>query len=262
MKLRLLCAGFLITTGLVAQQKTGIVFYERKQNLHRNVNEEMRAMIPVYRVTKLMLLFTDQQSLFKAVPIDEAPDPFNTRSGSLLKLSGGNLETYFSFGQNKKLTAAELFGDAYLINDTIKMQKWSLSEETKTIAGFICKKAIATTKSFRQSVRIMDAGNTRGQQTPPEPKQVDTEVIAWYAEDLQSPAGPENYLGLPGVILELDIDKGATTFLATAVQPLKDLSQIKEPKKGKKVTQDEYNKEMKRMIENMGSGPIQLRGGQ
>jgi hypothetical protein len=49
--------------------------------------------------------------------------------------------------------------------------------------------------------------------------------------------------------------------LATAVQPLNDLSLIKEPKKGKKVTQEEYNNEMKRMMENMGSGSIQLRSG-
>lgn len=261
MKLRLLCTGFLITTGLLAQQKTGVVIYERKQHLHRNVNEEMRAMIPEYRINKQMLLFTDQQSLYKAVPIDEAPDPFNTRTGSSIKLGGGNQETYFIFGQNKKLTAAELFGDAYLIKDTIKIQKWSLLGETKTIAGFLCRKAITTIKSFRQSVRIMDGGSLSGQQTPPVPKQVDTEVVAWYAEALQSPAGPESYLGLPGVILELDVDKGAITFLATAVQPLNDLSLIKEPKKGKKVTQEEYNNEMKRMMENMGSGSIQLRSG-
>jgi hypothetical protein len=36
---------------------------------------------------------------------------------------------------------------------------------------------------------------------------------------------------------------------------------LKEPKKGRKVTPDEYNNEMKKAIENMRNGPIQIKSG-
>ena len=86
-------------------------------------------------------------------------------------------------------------------------------------------------------------------------------VIAWYALELSSPAGPENYSGLPGVIMELDFDNGATVFLAEEYRKLDNTNQLKEPKKGRKVTQDEYVNETKKVIENMRNGPIQIKSG-
>lgn len=263
MKASLFFTSLLISAvSLQAQKKEGIVIYERKQNMHKTINEEMRVMIPEYKISQHMLLFTDQQSLYKAVPQDEAPDPFGNRGGMAIMLGGRNLETYLHFDENRKIIATDLFGDAYLIGDTIKKQQWTLLDETKTIAGYVCKKAITTTKTFRQSVQLMDASKMPEKPSMPAPKPEETEVITWYAVDLQSPAGPENYTGLPGVILEVDIDKGTTVFLAQDVRPLSDLTQLKAPKKGRKVTPDEYNKEMKRVIANMGSGPLQIRSGQ
>ena len=259
MKLSLLVAGFLVSSSLLAQKKEGILVYERKQNMHRTVNEEMRAMIPEFRSSKHMLIFTEGQSLYKTLPKEEAPDPFSgNRGGMSLNLGGGSSETYFHFGQNKKLMSTDLFGDPYLITDTIKKHDWKLMDETKTIAGFICKKAMTKTKTFRQAMSVVSGSNPAA---PPAPKPEEVEVIAWYATDMASPAGPESYVGLPGVVMELDMDKGATVFTVEDVRPLTNISQLKEPKKGRKVTPEEYSKEMKKAIDNMRSGPIQIRSG-
>lgn len=259
MKLSLLLTGFLLSTSLLAQKKEGIVIYERKQNLHRNMGEEMRAMIPEFRTNKQMLIFVDQQSLYKALPEEEAPDPFNSRGGMAIKMGGQNAETFLHFGENRKVTASEFFGEAFLITDTIKKHNWTLVEETKTIAGFVCKKATTTTKIFRQAMRIVTAGKASDPASIPAPKPEETEVVAWYAIDLPSPAGPDIYTGLPGVIMELDVDKGATIFSALEFRAVSDITQLKAPKKGRKVTPEEYNKEVKKIMENMGSGPIQIR---
>jgi GLPGLI family protein len=192
------------------------------------------------------------------MPKDEAPDPFNNRNGMAISLGGGTSETYLHFGQNKKLTATDLFGDAYLIQDTIRKYDWKLTDETKTMAGYVCKKATTNYKAFRSGARIASSLNVASPETP---KQEELEVIAWYALELSSPAGPDNYTGLPGVIMELDIDKGATVFTAEEFRPLENISQLKEPKKGRKVTPDEYNNEMKKAIENMRNGPIQIKSG-
>lgn len=252
---------FLISTGIMAQTKEGVVIYERKQNMHRSANEEMRAMIPEFNISKQMLLFTEQQSLYKALPEDEAPDPFNNKSGAVIMLGGRSSETYVHFGENRKVKATEIFGEAFLITDTINKHNWKLVDETKTIAGHLCKKAVTTTKSVRQTVRISAAGKEPDKVNTPTPKPEDIEVVAWYAVDLHSSAGPENYMGLPGVVLEVDVDNNGIVFSAQEVRPLSDLSQLKAPKKGRKVTPEEYNKEMKKIVENMGSGPIQIRSG-
>lgn len=255
MKLSLFTVGLILSSSLLAQKKEGIIIYERKQNMHRSVSEEMRTMIPEFRASKHMLLFTEQQSLYKTMPKEEAPDPFNNRSGMAINLGGGNSETYLHFGQNKKLAATDLFGDAYLIHDTIRKYNWMLSEETKTIAGYVCKKATTSYKAFRSGARVVSTLSAEP------PRQEDLEVVAWYAVEFTSPAGPENYTGLPGVIMELDIDKGATVFMAETFRQLENISQLKEPKKGRKVTPDEYTNEMKKAIENMRNGPVQIRSG-
>lgn len=261
MKLSLLLTGFLISASLLAQKKEGIVIYERKQNMHRNMGEEMRAMIPEFRVNKQMLIFVDQQSLYKALPEEEAPDPFNNRGGMTIKVGGQKAETYIHFGENRKITASDFFGEAFLITDTIKKHDWTLVDETKIIAGFVCKKATTTTKTFRQAMRIVTSGKSSDPASTPAPKPEETEVEAWYAIDLPSPAGPDTYTGLPGVIMKLDIDNGGIVFSALEFRAVADISQLRAPKKGRKVTPEEYNKEVKKIMENMGSGPIQIRSG-
>lgn len=259
MKLVLFISGLLFSSILMAQKKEGVLIYERKQNMHRTISAEMRALIPEFRSSKHLLYFTESKSLYKTMPKEEAPDPFsNTKGAMSFNLGGGTSEIYFDFGQNKKLTVTDLFGDPYLIMDTIKKYNWNVVNETKTIAGYTCKKAVATTKQIKQMMRIAIASDAS---TPPPPVAEETEVIAWYATEITTPAGPEGYIGLPGVIMELDIDKGSTVFTVEEVRPLTNPSQIKEPKKGRKVTPEAYSKEMKKAIENMRSGPIQIRGG-
>jgi GLPGLI family protein len=261
MKLSFLVSGLFAFSSLMAQKKEGVLIYERKQNMHKTISEEMRAMIPEFRSSKHMLMFTELQSLYKTLPKDEAPDPFgNNRGGVFMNVGSGSDETYIHFGQNKKIHATGLFGDAYLITDTLTKYDWNLTDETKTIAGFVCKKATTRYKAFRSTMRMVSGV---GQAAPPAPKQEEVEVIAWYAVELTSPAGPDKFIGLPGVIMELDIDKGATVFTAEEFRPLDNVNLLKEPKKGRKVTPEEYKKETMKVIENMRSGgSIQIQSGQ
>ena len=67
-------SGFLLAN---AQQKEGTIVFERKINMYKTItDEQMRAMMPEFRTSKHMLLFSDSISVYKAIPEDEAPDPF------------------------------------------------------------------------------------------------------------------------------------------------------------------------------------------
>ena len=75
-------------------------------------------------------------------------------------------------------------------------------------------------------------------------------VTAWYTMDIPVSHGPENYWGLPGLILE--VNDGTTTILCSKIvlNP-KEKKEIKAPKNGKVVTQAEFDKIMKEKMEEM-----------
>jgi hypothetical protein len=58
----------------------------------------------------------------------------------------------------------------------------------------------------------------------------------------------------------LDVDNGTTVYTATEVKKSVDQKELKEPKKGKVVTRQEYMKMMSDMMGNMGSGAVRFGG--
>ncbi len=260
---------FLLFTGLAglaigyAQQKEGTIIYERKVNLHRSIqDEQMKAMIPEFRTSQHILFFSDSISMYKAVPEDESPDPFAGGGGRVMIRMGGDAgEMYKNFAQARAIQSTEAGGRNFLILDTIRQQPWKLSEETKQILGYTCHKA---TRKLSQAggVRRMMVMNGGGEPTPTDttqskPQFKEVEVVAWYADNITTPAGPENFGQLPGAILQLDIDKGATVYNATQIKKTVDVKELKEPKKGKIITRAEYMKIMSDMMP-AGGGAVRF----
>jgi GLPGLI family protein len=250
----------LLGAGIVqAQVKEGTVIYERKVNMHRTIqDEQMRAMIPEFRTSKHLLQFSDSVSIYKLVPEDEAPDPFAGGGGGVRMVFRGGAdagELYKNFSQARSVQSNELAGKNYLIVDAIQQQPWKMGTETKQVLGYTCHKA---TRKIMQPVPMlrtmsMTSGGNRTDSTS-RPQTREVEVVAWFADDIISPVGPESYGQLPGVILELDIDNGQTVYTATEVKKSVDIKDLKEPKKGKTVTRDEYNKLQADMMNSQMQG--------
>ena len=265
----------LITTAsfscIKAQIKEGTIVYERKINQHRAISDEqMKAMLPEFRTSRHQLIFSDSVSLFKLLPEDEAPDPFASSGGPriIMRMSGSDGgDLYKNFKVAQSVSSQELGGKTYLITDSIKQQPWKIGTETKQILGYTCIKAIRKMTVQTGGVRRMSFSSGGGapqvDTTAAQAKPREIEIVAWYAENLVSPAGPDSYGLLPGVILELNMDNGATVYTATEVKKTADSKDLKEPKKGKAITSAEFNKLRLEMISNQlpaGGGSFRIGG--
>src|SRR5579872_2925527 len=75
---------YILPHALFAQPRQGTITYERKIDVHRNMqDDQMKAMVPQFQTTSYQLLFRDSISIYKAMPRDEAPDPFDNNTGGM-----------------------------------------------------------------------------------------------------------------------------------------------------------------------------------
>jgi GLPGLI family protein len=255
----------LSTTALFAQMKEGKIVYERKINMWRMITDpEMRTRIPEFRTANFELLFNDKASLFRSVPDDEAPDPFanngGDRGGQRFNFRMPETTTYIDLASQMQYESRPMFEKTFLVVDSLKPLKWKISEETKTIAKHLCKKA--TTTVAAQMVRMggirigrnnaATIDSAKKADAPIVPKE--TEVVVWYTEDIAASVGPEVYTGLPGAILEVDMDNGSNVTTATEVTTKYPKKELTQPTKGDKMNRAQFQDAMKKLMEDMQRG--------
>lgn len=99
------------------------------------------------------------------------------------------------FTSKEMVYIASLINSMKTIKEQIPLQQWHLSQETKKIGGYLCKKA---TTQFRGR-----------------------NYTAWYTEDLPVLGGPWKFDGLAGLILEVASNDGYISIKARAISPQK-----------------------------------------
>ncbi|MBX2964502.1 MAG: GLPGLI family protein [Cyclobacteriaceae bacterium] len=222
------------------QLAEGVIHYETKMNLHRNIpaeRESMKAMIPEFRTTKEQLFFNQNEVLYKPV-IEDNVEEMNTGGMRMMRFGSPQTETYINTDNQMRTMALEFMGKKYLVEDTLKMSPWKFGTETKTILGYVCKQAY-----FTEEVQVM-MGSERQTRT--------SEVTAWYTDQIRPFLGPDRFNTLPGAVLAVDINGGERVILATKVeQRALKKNELKAPSSGTKVTQEEYRKIVAEQMEKM-----------
>lgn len=162
--------------------------------------------------------------------------------------------SYKNIKENRWVNQNDFQGKIFLISGTLEKPNWKLSNESKQIGEYACFKA--TLEKTITKTRLVDEDG--------EVKEITTEeiqtVTAWYTPQIPVSFGPENYWGLPGLILE--INDGALSLLCTKiVLKTNQDSEIEEPKKGKKVSKETYetivekkNKELQEHFKSQRKG--------
>lgn len=249
-------------TSAFAQVKEGKLIFERKINMYRMITDpEMRARIPEFRTEKFELLFNEQASMFKTIPEEEAPDPFansggggGERGGMRFNFRMPETATYTDIPNQMQYESRSLFEKDFLIVDSLKPNNWKLSDETKTIAKFVCKKATTMIVPQQMNMRFGGGRNRNNQDTaaPVKPKEI--ELVVWYTESIPVSVGPDAYAGLPGAILEVDSDNGGNVITATEFTAKYAAKELKQPTKGDKMNRAQFAESMKKIMEDMQRG--------
>ena len=251
----------LAFTSAFAQVKEGKLIFERKVNMHKMITDpEMRARIPEFRTDKFELLFNEQASMFKTIPEEEAPDPFansgggGERGGMRFAFRMPETATYTDIPNQMQYESRSLFEKEFLIVDSLKPNNWKLSEETKTIAKFVCKKATTMIVPQQMNMRFGGGRNRNNPDTtaPVKPKEI--ELVVWYTESIPVSVGPDAYAGPPGAILEVDSDNGGNVITATEFTAKYAAKELKQPTKGDKMNRAQFAESMKKIMEDMQRG--------
>ena len=197
------------------------------------------------------LSFNKTESSFKENVKLDAPGTSGPRWGR----SNGQGSIYKNVKNRKMIQDTEQFSKRFLINEEMEQPKWQLGTETKKIGQYTAYKAtyVKIDKSIDWGSIFRRGGNRKkdSTKTKEKNKEIKTQIVtAWYTPQIPVSAGPAEYWGLPGLILE--INAGRTTMLCTEIALNPDETiEIKEPKKGEKVTREEYNVIIKKKSEEL-----------
>jgi GLPGLI family protein len=235
-----------------AQQKEGKVIYQRVAQMQIQVagnagaNDMIAQNLPKSRTDKFELSFGGNKSILKHMDEEMDNNEINGNGMQIRMMAPGQDDiVYHNFDAGTRVDQREMFDKKFIVNDSVRKLSWKLGEDTKTILGHECRKATAQRTGKRMQM-TMDNGKM-------ERKEIDdtSNIVAWFTTDIPVSAGPDVQGQLPGLILALDLNDGRMVYQAIELSPKVDLSSIKEPTKGKKVTPDEFTAERNKMMDEM-----------
>lgn len=285
----------LVGTVASAQDFQGMAVYESKTAApdiskmggpgRPEITPEMKKQIEAGMKKALektyILRFDKSASTYMEEEKLDAPGQENNPMRMMASFMGGGGKQYKNVKTKRYMQEKEVFGKEFLIDDSLPKLAWKMESETKKIGDYNCYKATAVVAASKSDFRNLRPKSPEEQKAEAEklekakkegsekrtnfleqmemPKEVT--ITAWYTPEIPVNQGPENYWGLPGLILE--VSDGKTTVLCSKVvlNP-KEKAEIKAPSKGKKVTQVEFDdvvvkkmKEMQEMYQQGGGRP-------
>ncbi len=145
------------------------------------------------------------------------------------------LQVYYNIEKNKKIEQLELMTRNFIVESEIETKAWKMGTERKKILDYVCMSAELN---------------------------MENQIIkAWFTPQIPLSIGPDQYTGLPGLVLAVEKD-GVTIFLATSIElaePLK--KDLSKPKEGNKVSQEKLDKLLAEKVKEFKENPPRRGGG-
>jgi GLPGLI family protein len=167
--------------------------------------EQMKDRYPVSQINYYNFTGDTSKSIYQ--PGKEAViDPRN-----FYRTYGDQNIVFTDYKRGISIAQKPVFEETFLVEDSLSKIKWKITADTRTIAGYNCRKAVG----------LLNDSIT---------------VFAFYCDELLINGGPEGIQGLPGMILGVGIPRLHATWFATKVEVFDvNMSKVNPATKGKKV---------------------------
>lgn len=203
--------------------KNGVIEFEKRANIYalikKRINKNNESYMnqafdnykksnPQFKAAKSTLKFNSDKSLYKFEE-DAAPANNNWLAENPIADLKNIVATDFKSETNT--IQKSIYEATYLVKDSVRKINWKITDETRDIAGYECRRANAI---------IMDS----------------VYVVAYYSNQIAVSGGPEAFAGLPGMILGLALPHENITWFATKVTEITvPEKELLPPTKGKPV---------------------------
>lgn len=221
--------------------ESGKIEFEKKVNMFaklkdrtksstfgEKIYEEYRKSQPQFVTSKSTLSFSLEKSVYKFEEQENQQMGFFSDPWLMVKNT-----VYRNFKTDSLVSVRNVYGEEFVVTDKKQDVLWKLTNETREIAGYQCRRANGL---IRDSIY----------------------VVAFYADEIVPSGGPESFSGLPGMILGLALPHENITFFATKVELTKpELNgPIAAPRRAKKISGTEYEDYLKKAMKNWGEWRI------
>lgn len=199
--------------------ESGKIIFERKQNIYKVLNviyantdiayyknyvDDYKSKNPQFASTQFSLTFNKQKTVYQPLPNQVIAERF------VASCASNNIVLTDLVNQTSQ-SQKNILSTDLLVIDSLRKINWRITNETREIAGFTCRRANAL---------ILDS----------------VYVVAFYTDEIIPKAGPEAFAGLPGMILGIALPNEQVTWFASNYTPITDNDLKTQPiLKGKKV---------------------------
>ncbi|GAK96044.1 hypothetical protein JCM19294_2826 [Nonlabens tegetincola] len=264
----------LAATVATAQEISGEATYLSKTKMDTSWMDENRNLTPEQRkrieqnMKKMSektftLTFNRNESMYKEEKELQTPGRGGRGWGNWMGTSMSG-DKYKNLEEKVWLEERDMFGKQFLVTDSLHTIEWEITGEQRQIGQYPAIKAIGTKKnnsldwsSFRRrqprnaEEKKKDSIAMKEGRFEDVYEQADEiQVVAWFTPAIPVQHGPAEYGGLPGLILELNA--GETTLLCSkVVMNPAEPEEIKKPKKGEVIKEEDYNELFTKKMQEM-----------
>jgi GLPGLI family protein len=234
MRKTLIFAG-AVALSLTASAQPGTVVYTETMKLEIHIDgmgADMAGMLPKERISEKLLHYSPDASIYLNGKQKEDQEVTEEMAGGgmmVIKMDEPDEQLYFDINNQKVIEQCDFMSRMFLIESAVDSISWKLTGNRREILGFLCMEAFY----IRDTVK----------------------TVAWFTPSIPISTGPAKYHGLPGLILEVNVNDGKRLITAASVTPGNVSDLLVKPKKGKKVTREEFNEMVEvKTGENQGEG--------
>lgn len=203
-----------ITTGTIQYQRRvntfAVIPYQIRKDADARMQTQVQQVLDQFKKTQAQfatfnssLSFANNKMLLTPIrPV--AP----YQSFQLNPLTAESNTIYTDLTAGTIVMEKDAMGEQFLVKDNMRQAKWRITDETRDILGYTCRRANGL---------VSDS----------------IYVVAFYTDKIRVSGGPELFSGLPGMILQLNIPHENVSWTATKITEGAPAKPITPPQKGK-----------------------------